>query len=60
MSNESTLHIFHEYRRKHPTYRLGQAFCNFFNVKNPTLFHMRDDRRAQEMIEVYISDWQLT
>jgi hypothetical protein len=30
--------------------RLGQAFCSAYNITDPALFHLIDDRSAEEYI----------
>ena len=39
--------------------RLGQAFCNDFNVTNPILFNVEQGPRAEKIImEEYIEDFR--
>jgi len=34
--------------------RMGQNFCNWFNLENPELFYCTDNNRAEEIIWAYV------
>jgi len=36
--------------------RLGQAFCNEFNITDPFLFYEADDKKATELINQYLQE----
>lgn len=38
------------YKGGFPHQRLGQAFCNVYNLTNPTLFYMEDESDALNYI----------
>lgn len=41
---------FIEYIAEYPNYRVGQAFCNFFSVRDTILFYETDPQKSWEMI----------
>ena len=41
---------FIEYIAEYPNYRVGQAFCNFFSVRDTILFYETDPQKCWEMI----------
>jgi hypothetical protein len=50
MNNMKNLIKFLEYSVDHPNYRLGQAFCNFFNITDAELFYEPDEQQCWDII----------
>lgn len=49
---------FKRYRLRNGYMRYGQAFCNYFDLHDPALFHMEDDKLAKQVCDKYLENWQ--
>jgi hypothetical protein len=52
---------FYQYRKAYPEQRLGQAFCNYFELSEdqaPGLFNMTSAEEAKQVCEKLMDNWQ--
>jgi hypothetical protein len=51
---------FEDYRTSHPEQRYGQAFCNYYKLRDETaLFYEKNDAAAIERCALIIASYQL-